>query len=163
MPQRNYLTLIKPRNYIKNSDLLRLITTHNSATKLAKAEGREGPPIPDSIGLAFWVMATKLGERYNFRKYPFIDEMIADAYEDCLKRMHNFDPAISSSAFAYFTRAIWNAFVRRIKTEKRYLRAKIELTERLNLLGLTSDSNDGDHTNYGIEVNQTEDSLEYLR
>ncbi len=151
------------KHFIKNSELLALVSNYNSAVKAAKAEGKEPPPIPNKIGLAFWKMSERLGDRYNFRKYPFLDEMIADGYEDCLKRMHNFDPTRTNNAFGYFTIVLFRAFVRRIKLEKRYLKTKLELTERLNLLGLTSDNAEGDRTNYGIEVAQSDETLEYLK
>ncbi len=151
------------KHYINKAAFLELVVKHNQAVKDATEQGKEKPRIPDAIGICFWNMSKKIADRYNFRKYPFIDEMIADGYEDCLKRMHNFDPARSNNPFGYFSIVIFRAFIRRIKSEKRYLKTKIELTERLNLLGLTSDSHDTDNHNYGIEISQTDETLEYLK
>jgi hypothetical protein len=136
--------------------------SHNIAARAAKEAGLPKPQIPDAVGLAFWRLSENLGDRYNFRKYPFLDEMVADGYEDCLKRMHNFDAA-KGNAFSYFGLVVWRAFVRRIKLEKKYLRTKVELTERLNILGLTSDSHSKETTHHNVEVNQTDETLEYLR
>jgi DNA-directed RNA polymerase specialized sigma24 family protein len=45
--------------------------------------------------------------------------MIGDGIENCVSAVHNFDPSKSTNPFAYFTQIAWNAFIRRIQSEKK--------------------------------------------
>lgn len=73
------------------------------------------------IGACFMKICTNLSNRSNFNRYTYKDEMILDAIENCLKATKNFTVEKSANAFGYFTMVATNAFIRRIKREKRNL------------------------------------------
>lgn len=79
----------------------------------------EQPKIPDYVGLAIMLIASKLGKKFNFGGYSFNDEMQADAVENCLRYINNFNPEKSNNPFAYFTQIIKFAFIRRILKERK--------------------------------------------
>lgn len=97
--------------------------------KKAEAEGLEKPRIPEYIGLAIWKIAENLAKKGNFSGYTFIEEMKSDGIENCMQYLHNFNPEKSHNPFAYFTRIIWFAFLRRITKEKKqqYIKYKLSL------------------------------------
>jgi hypothetical protein len=70
--------------------------------------------------------------------------MIADAIENCVMYVDNFDPSKSSNPFAYFTQITYYAFLRRIQKEKKQLYVKYKATETAGTLD-------------EFELNETED------
>lgn len=122
----------KARNsehYVSNEDLLMALKTHGIAVRRAKRLHEEKPQLPDYIGECFLKIAERLSRKPNFYAYTFRDEMIADAVENCLLYVDNFDPKKSSNPFAYFTQIIYYAFLRRIFREKKHLYVKYKIAE----------------------------------
>jgi hypothetical protein len=60
--------------------------------------------------------------------------MVADAIENCVMYVDNFDPGKSSNPFAYFTQITYYAFLRRIQKEKKQLYVKYKATENAGTL-----------------------------
>ena len=54
---------------------------------------------------------------------------------NCLMYFHNFDPTKYDKPFAYFSKVIWWAFVRRIDKEKKQQYIKYKCTENFGILG----------------------------
>jgi DNA-directed RNA polymerase specialized sigma24 family protein len=79
-------------------------------------------------------IAEKLSHKQNFLSYTFRDEMVADAIENCVMYVDNFDPGKSSNPFAYFTQIVYYAFLRRIQKEKKQLYCKYKATENIGIL-----------------------------
>ena len=79
-------------------------------------------------------IAENLSHKPNFLSYTFRDEMVADAIENCVMYVDNFDPAKSSNPFAYFTQIVYYAFLRRIQKEKKQLYVKYKSTETAGIL-----------------------------
>jgi hypothetical protein len=125
-------------NYIDNQKFLDELLTYLDACKLAKADGREDPPIPPYIGDCFLKIATNLARAPNFCNYSYKDEMIMDGVENCLMYFKNFDPSKSKNPpnpFGYFTQFVWYAFVRRIGKEKKQSYIKYKMTEQFGIDG----------------------------
>ena len=85
----------------------------------AELEGEDIPPIPEYIGECFYKIATHLSYRPNFINYTYREEMIGDGIENCIQYAKNFNPEKSKNPFAYFTKIIYYAFLRRITKEKK--------------------------------------------
>lgn len=64
-------------------------------------------------------IATNLALMPKFRNYTFIDEMRLDGIENVLQYIDNFDPKKYNNPFAYITKIIYYAFLRRIAKEKK--------------------------------------------
>lgn len=123
-----------PRNYINNSDFCETLIKYKQSCVDAELAGKPNPPIPNYIGECFMKLAEGLSRRPNFFGYSYKDEMIADGIENCLAYFHNFNPEQTRNPFAYFTRILWNCFVRRIIREKKQQYIKYKVTENFGIL-----------------------------
>lgn len=111
-------------HYVSNSELLAHLKKRKAAIKKALEEGKDPPPIDNYIGKVILDIANRLSYRPNFINYSYKQEMIGDGVENCLKVVDNFDCENYSNPFAFYTRIIWNAFVRRIQMEQKQQHVK---------------------------------------
>jgi hypothetical protein len=121
-------------HYINNKDFLREMTKYRTAIRKAKRLGEPKPQIPRYVAECFMKIAENLSHKPNFLSYTFRDEMVADAIENCVMYVDNFDPSKSSNPFAYFTQIVYYAFLRRIQKEKKQLYVKYKSTETAGIL-----------------------------
>jgi len=132
------MTKIKPKDkphYVNNRDFSEAVYDHVLALNEAKANETPRPQVSTYIGKCFLRICEGLAHRSNFIHYPFRDEMVMDAVENCLKAINNYDISKVTrtgkpNAFSYFTQISWFAFLRRIAKEKRQLDIKTRLVER---------------------------------
>lgn len=125
----------KIANYINNKKMLEEFVKHRARVQKAKDEGKELPQLPDYLGLCFMQIAERLGTKGNFAGYSWLDEMKADGIENCIIGAHNFDPEKGDNPFAYFTKIIWFAFLRRIEKEKKQSYVKYKVMQNMNITG----------------------------
>ena len=131
-------------HYINNKDFLKEMIEFRTAVSEAKKLNLPKPQIPRYVAECFMKIAENLSHKPNFLSYTFRDEMVADAIENCVMYVDNFDPAKSSNPFAYFTQITYYAFLRRIQKEKKQLYVKYKSTETAGILD-------------EYELNETED------
>ena len=124
----------KQKHYINNEDFLKALVEYKAKKKDAETKGLPEPRIPNYIGECFMKIAENLSHKPNFIAYTFRDEMVADAIENCVMYVDNFDPSKSSNPFAYFTQITYYAFLRRIQKEKKQLYVKYKSTETAGIL-----------------------------
>lgn len=110
------------------------MTKYRQAVRKAKRQGQPKPQIPRYVAECFMKIAENLSHKPNFLSYTFRDEMVADAIENCVMYVDNFDPSKSSNPFAYFTQIVYYAFLRRIQKEKKQLYVKYKATENVGIL-----------------------------
>jgi len=125
---------VAKNHYINNKDFLREMTKYRQAIRKAKRQGLPKPQIPRYVAECFMKIAENLSHKPNFLSYTFRDEMVADAIENCVMYVDNFDPSKSSNPFAYFTQIVYYAFLRRIQKEKKQLYVKYKATENVGIL-----------------------------
>ena len=158
--------VIKPKakkHYVNNKDLYAAMVEYKNLVNEAKDTGKQNPRIPHYIGESIMKIATHLAYRPNFANYTFREEMISDGIENCLLYINNFDPAKSQNPFAYFTQIIYFAFIRRIQKEKKHLYTKYAAIEYANIMGETSESQEGDRSNnYDTDIKYGEWSKEQM-
>ena len=106
-------------DYVNNKELYEAFLVYKEKCDEAENSGLPRPMIPDVIGKAYLLIATKIATRANFSGYTYKEEMIGDAIENCVKATYNFDPSKGKNPFGYFTRISWFAFLRRIESEKK--------------------------------------------
>lgn len=149
--------------YIDNKKFYDALVEFKRETEKATAEGRERPQIPNYIGECFYKIAARYSNRYNFKNYPFREDMIMDGVYDCCKYIDSFDPERSKNPFGYFTQAMHFAFIRRIDAEKKYLYTKFKAIENTEIFNLASDKHDYDTTlDYGEDLNYSPDARETM-
>lgn len=121
-------------HYVDNKEFLKEIIKYRESVLEAKKENRTKPQIPRYVAECIMKISEKFSHNYRFLYYSFRDEMVADAIENCIRYIDNFDPAKSLNPFAYFTQVVYWAFLRRIQREKKQLYVKYKYTEITGIL-----------------------------
>lgn len=151
------------QEYVNNKDFLAALISYKELVEKSKEEDTARPRVPNYIGECIMKISTHLARKPNFINYTFKDDMIADGIENCLQYIDNFDPSKSSNPFAYFTQIIWYAFIRRIQKEKQVLYTKYKLTQHVNLMNSSSDSQEHDRdVDFNDNIRMSEWSEEYM-
>lgn len=132
-------------NYIDNKALYRAFVEYKKDISQCKKSGKSPPKIPDYIGECILMIATRLASRANFCNYTFKSDMIGDGIENSILYLHNFNPNKSKNPFAYFTKIIYFAFIRRIQKEKKQLYIKRKSVENLMIFDEVVHHGQGDH------------------
>lgn len=150
-------------HYVDNAKFLTALLEHRQKVLEAKEAGTELPQISNYLGECFVKIAEHLSYKANFIGYPFRDEMVGDAIENCLSVVNNFDPAKSKNPFAYFTQITFYAFVRRITKEKKQLQTKFRYIDQLDISEIiTQEQDNGDFQNQFLEYLKSQtDNYEY--
>ena len=110
------------KNYVNNKRFSDELIAYKKA--LSESNDPDSIPIPDYVGECIMEIATRLGRKPNFMNYTYIDDMIMDAVENCIRELEKFDHTRPTrtgkvNAFGYFTQICIYAFLRRIQKEKR--------------------------------------------
>lgn len=132
----------KRDHYIDNELFFKEIKQWKDIVIEALESGEPEPPITQYIGECFLKIAEQLSSKPNFAHYPYRDEMICDAVENCVVYAANFDPNKSKNPFSYFTQIIYYAFLRRIQREKKQSFIKYKIVR-----DRVGDGNMGRHLN----------------
>ena len=119
-------------HYVDNKKFLDEMVKWKKAIREAEESDDDRPPVTEYIGECFLKIAERLCSKSNFANYPYKEEMIGDAIENCLMYAHNFNPRKSKNPFSYFTQIIYYAFLRRIEREKKQGYIKYKLTEEMD-------------------------------
>lgn len=134
----------KKKHYVDNKKFLADMIEFRDSVIKAQENGEKRPSVPVDVAKCILEIATHLSYRPNFINYTYRDEMVADAIENCLLYIDNFNPEKSKNPFSYFTTIAYYAFLRRIAKEKKYLYTKYKATENANLFGEISDTQEHD-------------------
>ncbi len=151
----------KSQHYVNNKEFLAAMTEYKEGVKVAEANKTDRPRVSNYIGECLMKIAVHLSHKPNFVNYTFKEEMICDGIENCLQYIDNFNPEKSNNPFAYFTQIIYYAFLRRIQKEKKHLYTKMKLTDNADIMGTTSENQEGDKTEYSTPIKMSEWSKEY--
>jgi len=143
-------------NYIDNKKFFAEMSEWKQRVIEAEEQGEGKPPVNEYIGECFWKIAEHLSFKSNFANYPFREDMIGDAVENCIMYAHNFNPEKSKNPFSYFTQITYYAFIRRIEKEKKQNYVKYKMLEKLD--------DDGSvrrwlHDNYSDSEKNSEEQL----
>lgn len=139
----------KAPHYVDNKALYAAMVEYKTAVAKAEAEGVQKPRVSEYIGTCIYRIATHLSSRGNFCNYPFREELVGDAIDNCLNYIDNFDHVKYQNPFAYFTQISWYAFIRRIQREKKQLYIKQKTYQNARINGLVNNFQDGDEVSGG--------------
>lgn len=111
--------MAKKRNmYVNNKTLYEHMKVYRKSYLDAMAKGEQRPPLPNYVGQCILLIAQRMATKRGFSGYSYVDEMISDAIENCCLYVHNFDPEKSKLPFAYISKIVKFAFIRRINEEQ---------------------------------------------
>lgn len=106
------------------------LVEHLTKREEAILNGTELPGISNFIGETILTVCTHLSRRWNFQGYTFLDDMIDNGTELCIRYIHNYDFRKYSNPHVFLTRYAWRGFVDVINSEEKqaYLRAKLAVS-----------------------------------
>lgn len=155
-----------PKNYIDNQKFYEEMKVYKEKYIKAKEEGTTLPRISEYLGKCFMLLTENLANMRNFRDYPFLDEMKADALLVCCRYAYCFNHEKTQNPFAYFTRVVYTSFVTRIKQEKTDLYVKYKIVEKseiFNELSLNGELDETLLTDIGYSEGARENMNEFVR
>lgn len=120
-------------NFIDKDEFWQCLKDYKERRIQAEQEGKPEPPIPEFAGKCFMLISENLARRPNFRNYTFVEEMIGDGIEACVRKVKKFDPDYSKQAFSYFTMIVWRTFVNRIRVEATQTKTKKKMIENASV------------------------------
>lgn len=74
-----------------NDNMVAILREWIPTKKKALEEGSSLPKIPEAVGAAIHEIAYNTSMRYNYRKYPFREDMVGDAVYNILRYLHTFN------------------------------------------------------------------------
>lgn len=152
------------RHYVNNKDFLAALVEYKVKRKKSEDAGKGQPTVPDYIGVCIREIATRWTSKPQYASYPFRDEMISDAIENCFMYLHNFNEEKTQNPFAYFTQIIKFACWRRIEREKEELYVRLKSAQRSPLMHEFHNQQDIDTADYDFSNNMdnsyTQDFIE---
>lgn len=151
----------KKEHYVNNVEFFAEMVEFKKLLNDAEAADEPKPRIPTCIAEKILKIANKLSFMPRFINYPFKEEMIGDAIENCIMYIHNFNPEKSANPFAYFTQISYWAFVRRIMKEKKQFHIKAKYVQNLDILQNLQEVNDVQSHDLGANFNN--DYTSFLR
>lgn len=112
-------------NYVNNKELLQEIIDWKQRIK-DNPNPEKVVRMSDKMGLAIMLISEGLSKRFNFSGYTqsWKQEMIDDGIEAAIKGLINFDETKYNNPHAYITQACFNAFIQRIKKERKEMAKK---------------------------------------
>ena len=119
-------------HYVSNVEFFQEMVEYLNDRQQKLENGEGEPQVPNSIAEKIMKICRRQSDLPNFRGYPFREDMISDAILNCLTYIHKFDPEKSDNPFAYFTQIAKNAFIRKIKKEKRQTQTKLKYIHSAN-------------------------------
>lgn len=108
----------KKPHYVDKAEMYQAFINWNAEIKSCRSLNLPDPPLPNFIAECFVKIANKHINNARFSRYPFREDMIADAIYFCVKGAKVFDPNKSKEPFSYFTQTCENAFWQRRDKEK---------------------------------------------
>jgi DNA-directed RNA polymerase specialized sigma24 family protein len=150
---------MKPKeriHYVNNRDFSNAVMDYVKSVNDAEEAGEDTPVVTDYIATSFMKISEGLSHSYNFLPYPYRDEMVMDAVENCLRAIRNYNIEAATrtgrpNAFAYFTQIAWFAFLRRIAKEKRQSDIKFKYIEMSGFEDFITSDSDGEYDTAFIE------------
>ncbi|AWD90491.1 late sigma transcription factor [Erwinia phage Cronus] len=112
-------------NYVNNKELLQEIIDWKQRIK-DNPNPEKIVRMSDKMGLAIMLISEGLSKRFNFSGYTqsWKQEMVDDGIEAAIKGLINFDESKYNNPHAYITQACFNAFIQRIKKERKEMAKK---------------------------------------
>ena len=117
------------------------------ARKKALAEGTPLPMIPNYVAVQVDRIISKMSTRYNYRDYPYREDMVAEAVVNILRYLHTFDVGHIGrkgkiNFFSWVTMCADRSFARKLNIEEEHNYIKLRSFEEAGGFAALSDDPD---------------------
>lgn len=146
----------KSNYYINNEEFHEAMIQRQADVEDAIANNRPIPRVSEYIALCIMKICTHLSYKPNFFGYTFRDEMVLDAIENCLLKVDKFKVEKSTNPFWYHSQIAYNAFIRRILSERNqmYIKGKIVAQLPFSMFDIQEQDSDCEYAGEFIEMLQ---------
>lgn len=142
-----------PNYYVSKQEMYDALVEYQQRVREAIAENKEPPKVSNYLGECFLLIARGMASKHNFRNYSYIEDMIMNGVEMCLKRIMSFDPAQpTKNPFWYFSRVVWYEFIGTIQAEKSQQERKKNLLLSMDVDTFTT--LEGEESDFGISLSE---------
>lgn len=121
------------KHYVNNNKFYKALKEYKEDLRIARIKEEDPPKIPEYVGYCVYLIATRLAGSYNFIGYSYLDEMVSDAIETCIRYLDKFDTEKYDNPHAYFTTVCYNAFLFRMRREKKQTAIKSSMLKNYTL------------------------------
>jgi hypothetical protein len=143
-------------DYINNREFHDQLCTYLNSVSTAIEANKQKPQVSRYIGEAIMELCTRMAQRPNFNGYTrqWKEEMISDAVLNCFAAVDNYNPQFATEGkqqnpFGYFSLIAWNAFLRRIKEEKKQQYVKHKNLDIMDIFDENDQSSTSNFDNAG--------------
>lgn len=145
-------------HYINNKEFSLAVVEYVKACDKQRKKDKPIPTVPDYIARCFIKIAEGLSHRPNFVRYTYLEEMVMDWVENCLRAIYNYNIETATrtgnpNAFSYFTQICFYAFIRRITKEKKQQDIKFKFIEKMGI---------EDFVQMGMDEEGAEETMNYV-
>lgn len=84
-------TSVKYFDDVQNERIVSILIDWIPGRKAAIAAGTKLPPVPEIVGVRIQQIVNRTSLRYNYRLYPFREDMVGDAILNIIRYLHTFD------------------------------------------------------------------------
>lgn len=144
-------------NYVDKKEFYERICDHKKACREAKRLKKPAPKISNYLCNCIMLIAENLSHTPKYASYPFRDEMVQDAIENCIMYFNNFNEKKYKNPFGYFTQFCIYAFWRRIAKEKKQLYIRYKVAQQS---GLTEEVGSDESENGSVSQTQLYDNIQ---
>lgn len=130
-----------------NERVIDILRNWIPARKKALAEGTQLPMIPNYVAVQVQRIITKMSTRYNYRDYPFRDDMVSEAVVNILRYLHTFDVSHVGKKgkinfFSWVTMCADRSFARKLNIEEEHNYIKLRSFEEAGGFAALADDPD---------------------
>ena len=148
---------MQENHYVDNKKLTEHLGQWTNSQRERKLSGLPPERVPDYIGLCILEICNNIIHKPNLCGYTWVDDMVGDAIENCIRYLHNFNIKKSNNAFGYISLVATRAMLRRIKKEKLKSSRHLDYIKRIVDIGHLSDIlssfTDNDQVYYADYIN----------
>lgn len=150
------------QNYVDNARLLEELKVYKRKLKETQEQGKPKPRISDYIGKCIMDIAENLlnirnkygGQAFAGYTESWKQEMLSDGIENVLIYIDNFNPEKYNNPFAYITKIIYYAYLRRIAKEKKQLYIKYKVAANYGIFdAVTAAESEGENAPFELYDN----------
>lgn len=130
-----------------NERVIDILRNWIPARKKALAEGTQLPMIPNYVAVQVQRIISKMSTRYNYRDYPFRDDMVSEAVVNILRYLHTFDVSHVGKKgkinfFSWVTMCADRSFARKLNIEEEHNYIKLRSFEEAGGFAALADDPD---------------------
>jgi len=133
-------------HYVDNKKFTIALTKWTDEQRRRKARGWKQKRVTPYLAESILAICKNISRRVNFIAYPYRDEMVGDAIENCIKYLRNFNGEKYNNGFGYVSMVAYRSMVRKIKREKllhtkhlKFIKGLVDISELSNVINANND------------------------